>query len=459
MADSQEIFFSGLTEGVQGLNSYLNSDESGEWNLRRVKKFIKSEDFKKRDYVITRKLYLMFDPNQRVSSDILKKQVELYVDLLNEGYDVKANFPEFDGFVETMFKTNITKVSNDKLYALLHAMDRRKDGVSTEAIDEFESKIPVLYTQDIDTMTNRRLSILINYIKDMKYEDLTTEQQSFVIGLFNRCAVKTETSDNNRNKLSTFEWFKDNASNYFSQFNKAFFNVGLYEQSILDEPTKKIRFQYLCKYADLQHDFINEMEELADYHGMSVARLLYRSSEDRVYRTASSCVSKLCVPSFPEYDEGSSLFLKYYLREPREYKTSITSKMLGMFRSMVEYKLKDASYTGTVEDIAKRLSCFVKTKKMNEELMDIVLKYRREDQYAQAYRKAGEWLVDLVHLDELSRIPKYELVPPLDKKILEPVAPAKLASATTQGEGVRTFNPESKNGYTQLSLFELDEDE
>ena len=138
MADSQEIFFSGLTEGVQGLNSYLNSDESGEWNLRRVKKFIKSEDFKKRDYGITRKLYLMFDPNQRVSSDILKKQVELYVDLLNEGYDVKANFPEFDGFVETMFKTNITKVSNDKLYALLHAMERRKDGVSTEAIDEFE---------------------------------------------------------------------------------------------------------------------------------------------------------------------------------------------------------------------------------------------------------------------------------------------------------------------------------
>ena len=57
MADSQEIFFSGLTEGVQGLNSYLNSDESGEWNLRRVKKFIKSEDFKKRDYGITRKLY------------------------------------------------------------------------------------------------------------------------------------------------------------------------------------------------------------------------------------------------------------------------------------------------------------------------------------------------------------------------------------------------------------------
>lgn len=459
MADSQEILFSGLTEGVKGLNSYLNCDESGDWNLRRVKKFIKSEDFKKRDFLIVRKLYLMFDPNQRVSSDILKKQVELYVDLLNEGYDIKANFPEFDGFVETMFKTSVSKLGNDKLYALLHATDRLKPGVSTDAIDEFETKIPLLYTQDIDTMTNRRLSILINYIKDMEYDKLFPEQQGFVIDLFNRCAVKTETSDNNRNKLSTAEWFKDNASNYFSQFNKAFFNIGLYDQSILDEPTKKIRFDYLCKYADLQHDFIAEMEKQANSSNMSVARLLYRSSEGRVYQTASACASKLNIPRFPEYDEALSSFPKFYLREPREYKTSVTSKMLGIFRSMVESKLKDVSWSGDIEYMVKNLSCFIKTRKMNEDIMNIVLRYRADDQYAQGYRKIGEWLVGLVHLDELSRIPKSELIPPLDKKFTEPESKPAETSEPVKTESGSKYFVHSKNGIEQLSIFQPGEDE
>ena len=163
--DSQEILLSELSDGVKGLNLYLNSDDSGEWNLRRVKKFIKSSDFAKRDFVLKRKLYIMFDPGQRVSSDVLKKQVDLYVDLLNEGFDVASAFPEFAGFIENMFKTDINKLSNDKLFAMLHAMDRLKNECTTEVIDEFETKIPLLYAQNIDDMTNRRLSILINYIK------------------------------------------------------------------------------------------------------------------------------------------------------------------------------------------------------------------------------------------------------------------------------------------------------
>ena len=120
---------------------------------------------------------------------------------MNEGFDVASAFPEFAGFIENMFKTDINKLSNDKLFAMLHAMDRLKNECTTEVIDEFETKIPLLYAQNIDDMTNRRLSILINYIKDMEFDNLTIEQQGFVIDLFNRCAVKTETSDNNRNKI------------------------------------------------------------------------------------------------------------------------------------------------------------------------------------------------------------------------------------------------------------------
>lgn len=464
--DSQEILLSELSDGVKGLNLYLNSDDSGEWNLRRVKKFIKSSDFAKRDFVLKRKLYIMFDPGQRVSSDVLKKQVDLYVDLLNEGFDVASAFPEFAGFIENMFKTDINKLSNDKLFAMLHAMDRLKNECTTEVIDEFETKIPLLYAQDIDDMTNRRLSILINYIKDMEFDNLTIEQQGFVIDLFNRCAVKTETSDNNRNKLSTSDWFKDNASNYYSQFNKAFFNVGFYENSLLDEPTKKIRFKYLVKYANLQNAFIKQMENEAGYYRTTVARHLYRSSSDKVYETARNCARNLEIPTFPEYDESSSSFKYYYLREPREYKTSVTSKMLGMFRSMVRYKLSEASWTGDIKLSAQKLSEFVCTNKMNHDVMKIMAENQRDEDFVHGYKQLGAWLVSLVHLDELSRTPVSDLIPPLDKKFLQrpqmPKEPEKQTSPleTTVLKKVETgFYVKEKQGQQQLSFFQPGEEE
>lgn len=464
--DSQEVLFSELSNGVKGLNLYLNNEDSGEWNLRRVKKFIKSSDFAKRDFVLKRKLYIMFDPGQRVSSDVLKKQVDLYVDLLNEGFDVASAFPEFAGFIEDMFKTDINKLSNDKLYAMLHAIDRLKNDCKTEAIDEFETKIPLLYTQDIDDMSNRRLSILINYIRDMDFDNLTIEQQGFVVELFNRCAVKTETSDNNRNKLSTSDWFKDNASNYYSQFNKAFFNVGFYENSLLDEPTKKIRFKYLVKYANLQNAFIKQMENEATFYRTTVARHLYRSSSDKVYETARSYARNLDIPTFPEYDESSSYFTSYYLREPREYKTSITSKMLGMFRSMVRSKLSEVSWTGDTKLSAQKLSEFICTKKMNNDVMKIVAENQRDEEFARGYEQLGAWLVSLVHLDELSRTPVSDLIPPLDKKFLQEAQKANKPEKqenpleTTVVKKVETgYYVKQKQGQQQLSLFQPGEEE
>lgn len=459
--DSQDLLISELAEGVKGLNLYLNNDDSGEWNLRRVKKFIKSSDFAKRDFVLKRKLYIMFDPSQKVSSDVLKKQVDLYVDLLNEGFDVASAFPEFAGFVENMFKTNIMKLGNDKLYAMLHAVDRLKSECSTEVIDEFESNIPLLYGQNIDNMTNRRLSILINYIKDMEYDNLTPEQQGFVIDLFNRCAVKTETSDNNRDKLSTSEWFKDNASNYYSQFNKAFFGVGFYDNSLFDEPTKKIRFEHLVKYANLQNAFIKEMEQSARSYNTSVARLLYRSSQDKVYQVARNCARDLKIPSFPQYDETSAYFKNYYLIEPREYKTSVTSKMLGLFRSMVYSKLSEVNWTGDVKLSAQKLCEFITTNKMNNDVIKIIANNQKDEDFVRGYNQLASWLVSLVHLDELSRTPISNLVPEPDKKFLQ--EKPKMQEAVPEKQevvknGQEKYVVENKNGLEQLSFFELGDD-
>lgn len=400
-----------LYDGVDGLNKYLMFEDSEEWNIRRVKKFIKSDTFAQRDYPLIRKLYVMFDPKQRVSSDVLRKQTDLYVDLLNEGFDVDKKFPEFSGFVNELFSTRIETISNDQLYAMLHSVAKLKDGVQSEAIRNFKLQIPNLYLQDIDSMNNRRLSILIGHIKDKEFDDLDEKMKNFVVELYKRCAVKTETADNNKLKLSTYDWFKENASNYFGQFNKAFFDVGLYENSFLDEPTKKIRFEYLCKYADFQNEFINKMEKLAKDRGMSVARLLSRQNADFVYDVACECRKTLNIPNFPEYDPNNRNFNRYYLREPREYKTSVTPKMANLFRSMIESKIKYGLCCGDTRLMAETLSDFVVTRKKDNQVVRIICDHMSEESFEDGYVKLGEWLVESTHLDEFLRVSAKDLIP------------------------------------------------
>ncbi len=400
-----------LYDGVEGLNKYLNFEDSEDWNIRKVKKFIKSDTFSLRDYPLVRKLYVMFDPKQKVSSDVLKKQTDLYVDLLNEGFDVDKRFPEFAGFVKELFSVNIETISNDQLYAMLHSVGKLKEGINSEVIKNFENQIPKLYTKDVDLMNNRRLSILIGYIKDKEFDELDERMKNFVVELYKRCSVKTETADNNKTKLSTSDWFKDNASNYFSQFNKAFFDVGFYENSFLDEPTKKIRFKYLCQYANLQNEFIKRVEKLASDRGMTVSRFLSRQNDNFVYETASECRKKLNVPNFPEYDENSRFFNHYYLREPREYKTSVTPKMANLFRSMIKSKLEFAVESGDTRLMAETLSEFVSTRKMDEQVLKIMCENMNEETVEKGYDQLGRWLVGITHLDEILRVPAGDLIP------------------------------------------------
>lgn len=464
-----------LREGVEGLNKYLNSDDSGDWNLRRVKKFIKSDTFARRGHSTIRKLYIMFDPSQKVSSEVLKKQFDLYVDFLNEGYQIDRYFPEFAGFVREMFWTKIDRLSDDKLFAMFHAVAKLGGDVQSKAIEHFKGEIPKLYLQDVDSMTNRHLSILIGHIKDKEFDELDDSMKNFVVELYKRCSVKTETADNNKNKLSTMDWFKANASNCFSQFNKAFFGIGLYENSILDEPTKKIKFEYLGKYADLQYKFIERMEQRAEERGLSVAGLIARSSDDLVYEVACECRKGLALPKFPEYDDSNKDFSKFYLREPREYKTSVAPKMTNLFCSMVKSKLKHAGLSGDTELMAQTISEFVSTRKMNNELVRIILDHRNEETFKDGNREIGKWLVGMTHLDELSRKSSDELIyvpvellerqqRALEEKSMKkqeeqsiPVVESKKElPSKEEHETARIYSPEE---MTQISFFEPGDEE
>ncbi len=470
--ESQEIIFKDLAEGIEGLNQYFNGSII---EKKVIKSFIKKNKFVQIPYETKRNLYRMFDPSQKVSAEVISKQVELYVELLNESndkFDVVTEFPAFHEFISSLYLQDISRIGNDRLYVLLNNLKKIKPNKITPEIEEFVNRIPTLYNRNVDNMSNRRLSILIGQIKNEEFDNLAPEIQSFVIALFRRCATKTETSDNNNDRFKTSYWFKDNIQNYFSQFNKAFFGLGLYENSFMDEPTKKIRFKYLSKYADLQYEFIKKLESIADYNNMSVARVLYRNGDTSVYNYASECARDLGIGRFSEYDRNDSAYYNFYLVEPREYKTSVTSKMTGLFSSMIASKLKKASEGRDSEIMAQKLSEFISTRKMNDDLIGIMTKTKDEQDFRKIFLDYGTWLVNLVHLDDISRKSVKELIDPENEifdeekkfadEIESRISVQSIIEDKNHDETVSSsssikseYKFESAKPYEQLSVFDL----
>ena len=417
--ESQEIIFKDLAEGVEGLNKYFNGSIV---EKKVIKSFIKKNKFVQIPYETKRNLYSMFDPSQKVSAEVIAKQVELYVELLNESndkFDVVTEFPAFHEFISSLYLQDISRIGNDRLYVLLSYLKKINPNKITPEIEEFVRGIPSLYNRNVDSLSNRRLSILIGQIKNENYDDLAPEIQNFVVALFRRCATKTETSDNNNDRFKTSYWFKDNIQNYFSQFNKAFFGLGLYENSFMDEPTKKLRFKYLAKYADMQYEFIKRLKGIADYNNVSVARVLYRSGNNSVYTYASECARKIGLDRFPEYDRNDCAYSNFYLAEPREYKTSVTGKMTNLFAGMIASKLKQASEGKDSKQIAQKLSEFISTRKMNDDLVRILAKTKDEEDFRKVFFEYGKWLVDLVHLDDITRKSVKEIIDPESEILAE----------------------------------------
>lgn len=398
---------------IDGLISYIHqTDSSNQWSKRKVKDVIRQGKFKELPYASQRKLYIMFDSSQKISSEIIQRELELYIDLLNSNFPISTEFDIFDKFARSIFEEDVFSLSTERLGSILKALQKLNPEKSTPEIDEFIQKIPALYTQNVDNLSNKQLSLLINQIRDMDYKDLPVQMQDFVLELFVRCATKAETSDNNNKKFKTANWFKANPQTFFGQFNKAFFGANPYDEIFIDEPTKKIRFEHLVNYANFQYEFIRQIEELSRVHRLPVSKLLSYGDKYYVYNIASSIATKQHLPQFepPEQDGSPKKF--YLADETREYKSSVLAKSSGLFVSMIREKLEQAYKTQSIDGMADTLSDFAVTQKMKDHLNSLVLASKRYKNFDASYDYFARWLVGLVHIDEIARIPIYEIVKP-----------------------------------------------
>lgn len=406
---AQEILNAKIAEGVDGINQYLNKTESGEWNLRKVKKFIKSEEFASRGFDAKQKLQTMFDPSNKISSGVLKKEVMLYVDLLNEGFDVENLFPEFADFISGKFETDVFELSSDELHILFGAVEKMKKGVKTEAVEGFKTDIPLLYSQNVDLLDNKYLSTLISNIKNTPYDALETEMKQFVKELFNRCTVKTVTSENNR-ILSSHEWFGKNVVSDFRLFNSAYF--GSKDLAIMvDSPTKKLAYERLVDYANLQTEFMKTLAERADRYHTTPNRYLSRTNPIAVYNLAVEEKINLKMKDFSATDFRAGSGSKNYLKEPREYRKSVAPQMQKLFEQMIAEELKALQTSATVSQAMGCLSPYMVTQKNKGDAYAIVKKYGAEQLSEKSYNAIGKWIVDLVHLDQIALKNVLEIIP------------------------------------------------
>lgn len=416
MEENEEIIWYELADADNGdeyfdtINRYLNSSDDKSVTAREVKKVMGSTKFKNLPFDKKRKLLGLYDPSQKISSSVLEKELKLYQDIINDKQAQKnpENYSEFIQFVDSIYddeKLDIRDYSTDRLFALIDSLKPKKSAKfkKTTAMKAFEAKIPALYEAPVDSMTNKRLKVLINYVCDQEYSSLPQVMKEFVRRLFNRCAVACETSDNNKKYFSTSEWFSNGKfvpSNYYSQLNKAFFDMDLYKDSLwFNNPAKNLSYSAMRRYANVQYVFIYNVKKYAQDYNRSIADII-NSLPDYVYKLARNVAIAECVPSFPDYD-SSNPNTNFYVPDTREYKDKILPKMANLFASMLKDGLQDSAGAKDCEIMVKKLAPnYVSTKKMSQELNAIWLKHHDNDNFEEVFMDIGKWAVNLVHLDK-----------------------------------------------------------
>lgn len=417
--ENKDILYSELAnidennQCFDAINRYLNSNDEGVPTVGTVKAFMNKTKFKDMPFDLQRKLMIMFDYRQTVSSSVLEKEINLYLDMISDKKCNLENFAEYIKFIEYIYNDDVTKMTNDRLFVLINSVKLKKNSKvkKSEAMQNFEKNLGALYERNIDLMSNERLAALIKYVADFDYKDLPAEMKTFVKELFKRCAVNAETRDNNRNMLQTRYWFgrdRYQISNYFSQFNKGFFGLDMYDNNYFDKPAKNLPYKYMVKYADVQYAFMNNMIALSKKYHMSIPDL-FESSPGYVHRMATKIAENENVPRFPDFNTENLNYTAntnpatiFYLREQREYKKKILPKMSKCFASMVKYYAQETGRANDCVLMGQQLHEFVCTRRMNNDLLKILATYKDNPDFEQAFDKIGGWLVNLVHLDELT---------------------------------------------------------
>lgn len=368
-------FTTEIVPWINEIKSYLNGNSN---KIGQLKKILREVDFEQLDYATKAKLTNLFDPRCEITEEVFKRELNLYFSLLEDKKPI--NIPIFSEFIEWIYNQDISKMPDRTFELISSRLSKTTAEMLPEKISSFMSRLPEEYKKGIDQMSNARMATLINILNDtkMNFADMPEECKGFVREMFNACAVKTEISENNKNKFRGI--FREDPRYYYSILNKAFARVDEFDTWI-DEPAKKITYARMVDYANFQNKVLDNLD-----YGLS-------------YSKFDSYARNLGLYRFPEID-GSSYSKKFYLSEPREYK-DYAKKMGNLFVEMVqcdiaEIREKLANKTFAQEDAFD----FAVTDKMKRELKNAMdYGFTEDGAFLNFY---SDFLVDLVHLDELT---------------------------------------------------------
>lgn len=412
---------------INEIKSYIKGDSN---KIGQLKKILREVDFEKLDYATKARLTNLFDPRCEITEEVFKRELNLYFSLLEDKKPI--NIPIFSEFIEWVYAQDVSTMSDSVFEIISSRLLKTTAENLPKSIDSFTSKLPAEYTRSIDRLSNERISTLISILNDMKldYKDLPEECQGFIKNMFKACAVKTEISD--KNKTSIRGLFKEDSRTYYSLFNKAFAGVSAYD-SWIDEPAKKITYDRMIDYANFQEKVLENKR-----YGLS-------------YPTFESCAKQLRLPLFPDLE--SDYNHKFYLSKPREYK-DYAKKMGDLFVEMVQDEV--VKFGENIQDnkiLNGKFYQFAPTNKMKANI-DRNISGRRYSSKEEMLRAYSDFLVGLVHLDELTGQSSRDIFKPNMPKI-EPETKKKTETADKQLR-IDDFDRYS-NGRTYLHELDLDE--
>lgn len=366
---------------INEIKSYIKGDTN---KIGPLKKILREVDFEQLDYATKAKLTNLFDPRCEITEEVFKRELNLYFSLLEDKKPI--NIPIFSEYIEWIYSQDMSTMS-DRVFEMISSRLSKSTAENLpEKIGSFMTRLPEEYKKGIDRMSNARMSTLINILKDtgIKYADMPEECKGFIRDMFRACAVKTEISENNKNRFRGL--FKDDPRNYYSLLNKAFAGVGAYD-SWIDEPAKKITYLRMVDYANFQNVVLNNLRYRLDYS------------------LFDSCARALHLPVFPELESMDSK--KFYLSEPREYK-DYAKKMGNLFVEMVRDEVASMGKEFNSGEIkAHKIYDFAPTTKMRDDARRLFCgSYSNAQELMQVYSK---FLVELVHLDELTGQSSYDI--------------------------------------------------
>lgn len=364
-----------LVPWINEIKSYLTDSSK---KIGELKKVLKSVDFSNLDYPTKIRLSALFDPRCEITKEIFKRELTLYFSLL-ESKNNPIKIPIFSDYIDWIYSQDISRL-NDVTFDLISSSLLKTTATNlSEPINSFMARLPEEFNKSIDTLSNSRISTLINILNETKngYDNMPLECQNFVKRMFLACAVKTEIAE--KNKLRFRGAFRDDPRYYYGIFNKAFAGVGEYE-SWIDEPAKKLTYKNMVNYANFQENVLANTKYGLDY------------------QTFSSCASDLNLPRMPEYDPSQYYFKQYYLAEPREYK-DYAKKMGDLFVEMVRGETEKI-YNALINKSLKPsdIEAFAVTHRIKRKFGKIDFK---ADAKTVAKAFADE-LISMVHLDELT---------------------------------------------------------